>query len=129
MRRLAFLLLLFCLCGGTVCAADQSVRRFIVYFPEWSAALDDAAQAVISQATDLAKTRAHPVVSVTGFADPTGSKEANILLSELRARRVADLLQQGGVTVRSIHPIGRGSVKFTMVSQESRRVEIAVDGR
>jgi outer membrane protein OmpA-like peptidoglycan-associated protein len=129
MPRFAFLLFSFCLFCGSAYAADGQVRRFVIYFTEWSAALDDTAQAVVSQAADLVKSHRRGTVTVTGFADPTGSKQANILLSELRAQRVADLLHDGGVATSRIHPIGRGSVTFTMVAQESRRVEIAVDGR
>jgi outer membrane protein OmpA-like peptidoglycan-associated protein len=129
MPRFAFLLLLLCSFSGGVRAADDASRRFVVYFSEWSAALDDSARAVIADAATLAKARPHAVVDIVGFADPSASKQASILLSELRAQRVADLLQHGGVSVSRIHPIGRGSVRFAMIAQESRRVEIAVGAR
>jgi outer membrane protein OmpA-like peptidoglycan-associated protein len=129
MRRLATLLLLFCFSCGGAWAADGTVRRFVVFFPEWSAALDASAEGVIGQAASFAKAQSQGTVTVIGFADTTGSKTANVLLSQLRAQRVSDLLQTGGVAQTRIHPIGRGSVTFAMTSQESRRVEIAITGR
>ncbi len=129
MPRFAFLLLLLCSFGGGVQAAEDASRRFVVYFPEWSAALDDAAQAVVGDAAKLARAQAHAVVAVTGFAAPDGGKAANVLLSELRAQRVADLLHTDGVAASRMNPVGRGSVRFTMIAQESRRVEITIGGR
>ena len=129
MPRIAVLLLLLCsFCGG-VRAADDSSRRFVVFFTEWSAALDDAAVGVIHEAATLAKGQRHSLLTVTGFADPTGSRAANRLLSELRAQRVADLLHGDGVAAARIHPIGVGSVRFVSSAQESRRVEIMIGQR
>lgn len=123
MRRLAILLLLFSACVGSAHAADPA-PRFVVFFQEWSAAMDDAAQGVVSQAA--AYTKAHPrdQVRVHGFADPTGSRQANILLSELRAQRVSDQMQENGIPVARIRLDGHGSVKFAISSIESRRVTV-----
>jgi len=129
MPRIAFLLLLLCSFCGTALAADEGSRRFVVYFTEWSAALDDAAVGVINEAATLAKAQRHSLLTVTGFADPTGSRAANLLLSELRAQRVADLLHGDGVAAARIHPIGVGSVRFVSSAQESRRVEIMIGQR
>jgi outer membrane protein OmpA-like peptidoglycan-associated protein len=129
MPRLGFILLLLCSFASGVQAAEDAPRRFVVFFSEWSAALDDSAVAVITDAAKLAKSHRGSLISITGFADTTGSKAANTLLSELRAQRVADLLEGDGVAAPRIHPIGRGSVRFALTSQESRRVEIAIGGR
>ena len=62
------------------------------------------------------------------FADPTGSKKANALLTDLRAQVVMDQLQTDGVPVSHIVGRGHGSVRFALTSQESRRVEISLGG-
>jgi outer membrane protein OmpA-like peptidoglycan-associated protein len=125
MRRLALLLLLSALVAGPAQAAEQP-RRFVVFFQEWSAALDPNAQSVISEAADLAKATPGARIRVHGFADPTGSRAANILLSELRAQRVADQMQDDGIPRLRIRQDGHGAVKFAYTSQESRRVEVEV---
>jgi len=129
MPRLALLVSLLCaVCGGAR-AADPGSVRFVVYFQEWSAALDGSAQDVINRAAQAIKSHPRSPATVTGFADPTGSKEANRLLSELRAQRVIDQLQADGVPHARLSRHGRGSVKFALTSQESRRVEVEVGSR
>ena len=79
-------------------------------------------------AATAAKSGTKPV-NVVGFADPTGSKKSNILMSQLRAQCVADLLHENGLAVDRIRLQGRGSVKFAINAQESRRVEIGTGAR
>jgi len=126
MRRLGVLALMFCLSSALVHAADAPAQKFVVFFQQWSAALDDSAQSVISQAADYVKAHPGNVVHVNGFADPTGSKRANELVTDLRAQMVADQLQTDGVDPKRIRQRGRGSVQFALSSQESRRVEISI---
>ncbi|MBN8929096.1 MAG: hypothetical protein BGO51_19050 [Rhodospirillales bacterium 69-11] len=123
MRRVALLLLLVTAFAGSAHADPQ---RFVIFFIEWSAAIDDAAKGVVAEAADYAKAHPTETIQVTGFADPTGSKQANVLLSELRAQRVADLLAEDGVPPARIRQVGRGSVKFALTPLESRRVEVAI---
>jgi outer membrane protein OmpA-like peptidoglycan-associated protein len=129
MPRVAILWLLFCSICGAAYAADNQPRRFVIFFTEWSAAVDESAQDVISQAAAVAKSQPRKTVKVIGYADPTGSRQANILLSELRAQRVADQLASDGVAASRVERIGRGSVRFAHDSQESRRVEVSIGGR
>lgn len=124
--RLAVLLLLSLVAGS---ARAQQTPTYVVYFQEWSAALDDSAQAVITRAADWAKAHAGSSVRVTGFADPTGSRKANILLSELRAQVVVDQLGGDGVDGQRIAQSGQGSVQFALTSQESRRVTVSFGAR
>jgi outer membrane protein OmpA-like peptidoglycan-associated protein len=125
MRRLAILLLLSAITAGAANAAEQP-RRFVVFFQEWSAALDNSAQSVIEEAANFANANPRAVVRVRGFADPTGSKQANILMSELRAQRVSDQLKDAGVAGARIRQDARGAVKFASTSLESRRVEVEI---
>ena len=120
-RPLAALLLL-CLTFGS--AHAEQVRKFVVYFQEWSAAIDPAAQEVIDQVATLGKSE-RGTIRVVGFADPTGSKAANILLSELRAQRVVDQLADAGVAPARLVLRGKGPVQFAISALESRRVEIS----
>ncbi len=126
MRRLAFMFLLLCVATGSANAADAPPQKFVVFFQEWSARLDDPAQAVITQAAEWVKAHPDNVAHVAGFADPTGSKAANALLSELRAQLVVDQLQADGIDPARISQRGHGSVEFALTSQESRRVEISI---
>lgn len=124
--RLAVLLLLSLL-GGPAYA--QQAPTYVVYFQEWSAAFDAPAQAVIANAATWAKTHPDRTVQVVGSADPTGSRAANILLSELRAQVVVDQLAQDGVDAQRIAQTGQGSVQFALTAQESRRVTISFGAR
>lgn len=126
MRRLVVLFLLLCVATGSTRAADLPAQKFVVFFQEWSAAIDDNAQAVISNAAAWVKTHPENVAHVNGFADPTGSREANILLSELRAQVVVDQVQTDGVDAKRVQQRGHGSVQFALISQEGRRVEISI---
>jgi len=109
-------------------AAEPASPKYVVFFQEWSAKLDDAAQAVISHAAGYAKTHPAAPVHVNAFADPTGSRKANILLTELRAQMVMDQMQADGIQEHRLIGYGHGSVHFALSSQESRRVEISFGG-
>lgn len=127
-RRLVLLLLAVVLAPALAHAADAP-QKFVVFFQQWSAALDDAAQDVITHAANAAKAQPGAAVHVNGFADPTGSKRANELLTDLRAQMVVDQLQSDGIDPKRIRQRGHGSVQFALTSQESRRVEVSIGGR
>ncbi len=129
MRRIAFLLLFLCATISGAQAADPQGRKFVIYFQEWSVAIDSEAQKVIKEAAAFATENPRFAVRVTGFADPTGSRASNIMLSELRALRVSDYLMEGGLPKLRIQLRGKGPVEFAVSSLESRRVEINVKPR
>ncbi len=129
MHRLGLAFLLLIVATGTLRAADPSTQRFVVFFQEWSAALDDAAQSVIGQAADWVKTHPGYIAHVNGFASTVGSRQANILLADLRAQIVVDQLVSDGVAATRVKQRGHGPVPFALTAQESRRVEISVDRR
>ena len=62
----------------------------VVFFSEWSARIDEAARRAIDAAAERAKQDGAKELTVTGYADTTGSKEANALLSATRAQVVTD---------------------------------------
>lgn len=134
MRRFAMPLLLTwtVLIGLTLSAAHAqgpAGRKFVIYFQEWSADIDETARGVIIDAAQHALSVPRTAVQVTGFADPIGSRRANALLSELRAQRVVDMLGENGVSQTRTQFSGKGSVPFALSTQEARRVEIFVPVR
>jgi len=128
MRRIVFLFLL-CFALASADAAEPPTQKLVVFFERWSAKLDDSGLAIISQAGDYAKAHPDVLVHVEGFADPEGSRKANILLTDLRTQVVMDQLQSDGVPVPRIRGRGHGSAHFALSSQESRRVEISLGSR
>jgi outer membrane protein OmpA-like peptidoglycan-associated protein len=125
MRRFACLVLL------TIAACTASPpppHRIIVFFEEWSAAIDPQAVEAISGAAQWAKDHPGDAVKVTGYADPTGSGAANDSMSRTRAHVVADQLVKDGIDRARVVLGAQGATGFTLTSQESRRVEIAIGG-
>lgn len=125
MRRLLPLLILGLLAGT---AHAQSAPNYVVFFQEWSAALDHAAQGVIKRAAGWAKSHPQTPIQITGAADTTGSQRANALLSQLRAQMVVDQLVADGVDEQRITQSGVGSVPSAMSTQQARRVQISFPG-
>jgi outer membrane protein OmpA-like peptidoglycan-associated protein len=98
----------------------------VVFFPDWSGAIDNAANRVIGQAADLAKS-SRGTITVTGYADSTGSSRANVYLTQLRAQRVIDALETDGVPAARLKLVAAG--KQAELGVASRRVEIAIPGQ
>lgn len=126
MRRIALVLLLSL--GACMASAPSTSRKFVVFFQEWSVGLDDSARAAIGGAARFARQNPADAVTVTGFATPQGSEQANIDLSRTRAQVVVDELVRGGVPQSRIRLAAAGPTDYTLSSTESRRVEVAVGG-
>jgi len=126
MRRFACLLLL--LVAACTTAAPSPPHRILLFFQEWSAKIDPPAAGAITEAAQWAKDHPADAIKVTGYADPTGSAEANEYMSRTRAQVVADQLVTDGVDRSRIVLGAQGATAFTQTSQESRRVEIAIGG-
>ena len=101
-------------------------RALPIFFEPWSAALEEPAQVALREAANRIKANPRVPVLVVGFADPRGSREANMILSRLRARVVADTLIEHGVPNARIRILYRGATPG-FESLESRRVEVRVD--
>jgi len=126
MRRFACLLLF--VVAACTAPTPSEPQRFIVFFQEWSAAIDPAAATAIGSAAQWAKDHPQAVVKVIGYADPTGSPAANESMSRTRAQVVADRLVTNGVDRSRIGLGAEGATAFIGTSQESRRVTIAIGG-
>lgn len=107
-------------------AADANSRNYVVFFKEWSAAIDKPAASVISAAAKAAKANPALKVHVIGYADTTGSAQANHYLSQTRSQVVTDALTADGVTANRIEQASEGSVPSVDTKQESRRVTITL---
>ena len=83
----------------------------------------------LPQAADWVKSHPGNIVRVNGFASTVGSRQANVLLADLRAQVVVDQLQSDGVDPKRIQQRGHGPVQFALTAQESRRVEISIGRR
>lgn len=101
-------------------------RALPIFFEAWSAFLEEPAQQALGQVATYIKANPRVPVLVVGYADPRGSAEANMILSRLRARVVADALIAAGVPTGRIRIIYRGATPG-FESLESRRVEVRVD--
>jgi outer membrane protein OmpA-like peptidoglycan-associated protein len=128
-RAAALSLLAGCMFSGAAGAAgartDES-PTLVVYFADWSGKLDHAALDVIAHAAKRAKKLPSPHILVAAYADNTGSKAADLALTQLRAQRVADLLESHGVPESEITMKAEGAQKMPGVA--SRRVEITLSG-
>ena len=121
MRR-AVAATILCVLAAVPAKAQAPVQ--IVFFPDWSGAMDDAAKAVIEHAADAAKQAPKATITVTGYADAKGSAKANQFLAKLRAQRVIDALVDDGVPAAHLKMVAAGKQPETGVV--GRRVEIAI---
>ncbi len=119
-------LLLAAVLAGLSAPAFAAQETIVVFFDEWSAAIDDPAREAIQRAAEIAK-KSDAVVTVTGYADTTGSVAANKLLSATRAQVVADQLETEGVPAGHIKQVAAGEIPAPGdIKQESRRVGIVI---
>ncbi len=120
------------LAGLSSCMTGSAPRSgtpaMVVFFAEKSAALEPNDADIIAHAADLAKASPSAPVVVRGWTDSGGSPQADVLLSQQRARRVADALIADGVPPARISRQGRGQTHDDP-GVESRRVEIRVGGQ
>jgi outer membrane protein OmpA-like peptidoglycan-associated protein len=111
---------------GACATGALTSQKFPVFFQEWSAALDDAATNTVAGAAKWANEHPNAPVTVSGYADPEGSQQANVAMSRTRAQVVVDQLVRDGVARGRIRQTAHGPTDYTLSSIESRRVEIAV---
>jgi len=129
MRRLFLVLPLVMLAAGCVAPGGATTEPArVVFFEADSARLDEAGLRVVRDAAAEARRNPQAPVRVLGFAGPTGGAAYNAALSRARAEHVADELAAAGVARSRITVGSRGEVPFTLIEQESRRVEIRVGG-
>ena len=118
--------------GAPKMAKPAKGKLYKVLFGNGSARLDDAANAVITEAAKHAGTYNPPRLVVSGYTDTSGSASANQALSERRAAVVAAALRLRGVAREAIKTNAYGE-RFPDVrtgdgvtEAKNRRVEISV---
>jgi outer membrane protein OmpA-like peptidoglycan-associated protein len=79
-----------------------------VYFATNSVEINPKTEAILEAFADFLKTNPTLRVAIQGHTDNVGDDEANLLLSENRAKAVADLLQNKGVSAARITYKGFG---------------------
>ena len=128
MRRFLVLFLALSLGLATAALAAPAVpqHKLVVYFPSWSAEIDDNAGKAIEEAAKWAADHPRDVMNVLGYASTIGGKRANTLLSVLRAQVVKDLLVAKGVPAGRIKLLPKGATTYLDSPLESRRVEIII---
>jgi cytochrome c oxidase subunit 2 len=108
------------------CAAPPASQKFVVFFSEWSSALDEPANGTVAAAASWAQAHPSQTVTVSGFAGPDASAKASESLSASRAQVVSDSLVKLGVPAERIARASYGATGYTSAAVESRRVEIQI---
>lgn len=110
---------------------DAIGRRFEldrVTFASGSSSLDAAAKAQIGDVAKVLKDFPTAAITVSAFADPEGTVEANRKLAADRALAVQQALQANGIPDTAVHTLIGGEIG-TSVSRDKRRVEFMVERR
>ncbi|MBA4807255.1 MAG: OmpA family protein [Brevundimonas sp.] len=115
--------------GESMCAPV----RFDIYFRENEARLTDAAGQAIEAAAGVLRTCEVRRIQVLGLADATGASEANLTLSQRRARTVAQALGDAGLPAPVFEVAAAGDAGATTAGGAAeplrRRTEVVVDAR
>lgn len=113
--------------GESMCAPV----RFDIYFRENEARLTDAAGQAIEAAAGVLRPCSVRRVQVLGLADATGASEANLSLSQRRARTVAQALNAAGLPAPVFEVAAAGDAGATTQDGADepmrRRAEVVVD--
>lgn len=108
-----------------------SAKRFDIYFDDGSARLTMAAREAIGMTATQLQGCDISRVTVVGLADATGASEANMTLSQRRARAVAEALRAAGWPSPAFDVAAagdEGSVAETGVREPlRRRTEVLVE--
>jgi peptidoglycan-associated lipoprotein len=106
-------------------------KRFEVYFADGQARLTEPARQAIGMTASQLNGCAIRRVQVTGLADPRGGEEANLSLSQRRARAVAEALAAAGWPAPAFDVEAAGEAGATTgsgaVEPLRRRTEVIVD--
>jgi outer membrane protein OmpA-like peptidoglycan-associated protein len=92
-----------------VIGAETGSKTFLfdgLTFEAGSATLDARSQSTITAIAEILKEFGTVTVSVDGYTDNTGSREANMHLSEARAREVQSALVAAGIDASRITAAG-----------------------
>ena len=128
-RRFGLVLATTALLGGCgVISGEPPTQTFSVFFPSYSAELDQQALDAIQNAADFAKRHPLQPLILIGYAAPPDPGKDVPDLSEKRAAAVQTALVGDGVAPKRISIAAQGVVepKTNMPSISVRRVDISV---
>ena len=118
---------------ATALQAEPKVsRRYEVYFASDSVDIDAQAASMITSALSSAQATEFIEILLSGHADQVGTAEYNMLVSELRVNRVADVLMEAGVPPNIIKKVFYGETRPRIQTSDgqaeagNRRVDIEV---
>jgi outer membrane protein OmpA-like peptidoglycan-associated protein len=128
MRRLVpgFIALATALVGA--CApAVPPIRSYPVFFTDFSTDLDATGVSLVKNAAVIAQKYPRALVTVSGYADTSGSSVQEMQISKARADTVANLLEQDGIPASRITRSAIGTPANSQPGVDRRRVEIDLD--
>ena len=109
------------------------LNRFVMLFPEGSAALPEAAREFVPRAAEMMKKMPQPVVfEIAGHTDNQGNAAANLKLSQDRAVAIKMALMQAGVPELMLQAKGYGADRPVASNDtalgrfKNRRIEFSV---
>ncbi len=98
-----------------------------VYFGFDDAGLSNEASNILAQNAQCLKKADRPV-SLVGHADPRGTDEYNLALTDRRARSVKDYIERLGIPATRLRPLPRGSLDASGTNESGwsrdRRVDL-----
>ena len=112
---------------------EEAPGRYLVTFHLNQATLTEQNRQVVAQAAEYYRQGGTPQITVTGYADTSGSAAHNLELSQRRAEVVADELVRDGVPATDIVTIGRGEEDLRVPTADgvrearNRRAEIIME--
>ena len=111
--------------------ASCAPQRFEIYFAEGQAQLTDSAKQAISMTAAQVEGCNIRSVQVLGLADAQGGADANLTLSERRARTTAEALVQAGLPIPAFSVAAVGDMGATtpegLREPLRRRTEVVID--
>ena len=109
------------------------LNRYVMLFPEGSAALPETAKEFVPRAAEMMKKMSQPVVfEIAGHTDNQGNAAANLKLSQDRAVAVKMALMQAGVPELMLQARGYGADRPVASNEtalgrfKNRRIEFSV---
>jgi outer membrane protein OmpA-like peptidoglycan-associated protein len=113
---------------------EEGVRVILAgdFFQVGATSLEDAARDDVLALAAILAPRTDLPVHVEGHTDSSGTDEANLVISRLRAQAVADALVEGGVGAGRVTTLGKGAALPVADNDtregraENRRVEILI---
>ena len=99
----------------------QQVEAMEVLFKFDRADLDDGAQTTLLGVVRLLKGNQNLTVDLVGYADPVGTQEANVQLSQRRVEAVRRFLVQQGIELSRINSVGLGVLSEAGIPDDKKR--------